>query len=236
MVQLLAAVVSAALLLAFSGIHAAADARGQTPSTPPQQAPALDGARCSTANARPATPEKPAAGRQPVKCCASERPKRSFTLTAGGMRPFGGRRAAASAGPSPSTVWKTAVWRRHGFLGRAVQRARRLHDERLVAGLERLVADGHQHAVPVRGRRRPDGRRPAQAVVEMGLRLPRRDLGVVAADRRRRPPVRRQPERHRLFARRGERLHSLDVQRAKRRAYRGDHRTSRRRRSLRLLR
>ena len=52
----------------------------------------------------------------------------------------------------------------------------------------------------------------------MGVRVSRCDVGVGAADDRRRALVCRQPERDRLFARRGERLRGVDVRRAGRRA------------------
>ena len=45
----------------------------------------------------------------------------------------------------------------------------------------------------------------------MGVRISRHGVGVGAADDRRRTPVRRQPERHRLLARRAARLHRVDV-------------------------
>ena len=53
------------------------------------------------------------------------------------------------------------------------------------------------------------------ARAEMGLRISRRLGRLGATDRGRRARVRRQPERHRLRARREDRLHPLDVQRAR---------------------
>ena len=71
-----------------------------------------------------------------------------------------------------------------------------------------------QHAFSAGRSGRPHRRAGAAAASQMGVRVSRRDVGVGAADRRRRAPVRRQPERHRLLARRGERLHRVDVRRA----------------------
>jgi len=53
--------------------------------------------------------------------------------------------------------------------------------------------------------------------LKWAFRISRCDLGVGAADDRRRPFVHRQPERHRLLARRGQRLHRVDVRGAGRR-------------------
>ena len=64
-----------------------------------------------------------------------------------------------------------------------------------------------------------DGRPGAEALAEVGVRISRCDVRMVAADRGERPPVRRQPERDRLLARREERLHPLDVHREERRAH-----------------
>ncbi len=93
-----------------------------------------------------------------------------------------------------------------------------LHESRGISRLERVVAVGHEHAIPVRGRRGTDRGSSAEADAAVGVRISRRDVRVVAADGRRRPVVRRQPERHRLLAGRKERLHRVDVHRKKRRA------------------
>ena len=71
----------------------------------------------------------------------------------------------------------------------------------------------------------------AEALAEMGVRISRRHVGVVAADRGERPRVRRQPERDRLLARREERLHLLDVHREERRAHGAGVRAARRART-----
>ena len=140
-------------------------------------------------------------------------------LTAGGMRPQGGRLTGAER----RAVAEYLTGRVLGgdvtgaSIGRCTHRAaagRRTGR----AGLERLVADGTNTRFQTGAAGRAHGRTGAEAQAEMGVRLSRRDLGVVAADRRRRTPVRRQPERHRLLARREERLHHLDVHGEERRA------------------
>ena len=65
--------------------------------------------------------------------------------------------------------------------------------------------------IPAGAAGRPHRRAGAEAVAEVGVRISRRHVRLVAADGRRRPSVRRQPERHGLRARREERLHPLDV-------------------------
>ena len=89
-----------------------------------------------------------------------------------------------------------------------------------------------QHALPERGAGGPDRGRGAEAASEVGVRLPRRHIRLVAADGGRRPAVRRQPERHGLRARREERLHRLDVHREERRAHRAGVRRAQRRSGL----
>ena len=71
----------------------------------------------------------------------------------------------------------------------------------------------------------------AATTSEMGVRFSRHDIRVGAADGCRRPAVRRRPERHGLFARRGDRLRRLDVHRAGRRARRDLDRPARPRRA-----
>ena len=70
--------------------------------------------------------------------------------------------------------------------------------------VERLGPGDHEHPLSARRSGRPHRRAGAASPSQMGVRLSRRHLGVGAADDRRRTPVRRQPERHRLFARRGD--------------------------------
>ena len=61
-----------------------------------------------------------------------------------------------------------------------------------------------EHALPAGGAGGTDRRPGAAAASEVGVRFSRHDLRVGAADGRRRTPVRRQPERHGLLARRGD--------------------------------
>ena len=89
------------------------------------------------------------------------------------------------------------------------------------AVVERLGADPPEHAFSAGGAGGPHRRSGAAPASQVGVRFSRHDVRLGAADDRRRPPVRRQPERHRLFARRRDRLHRLDVRGAQRRA-RGD--------------
>ena len=82
--------------------------------------------------------------------------------------------------------------------------------------MDRVERRHHQHALSAGSGRGANRRADAEARAEVGVRLSQRRDGARAADRGRRTPVRRQPERHGLRARRENRLHHLDVSRRRR--------------------
>ena len=84
------------------------------------------------------------------------------------------------------------------------------------AELERLGRDRDQHPLRAGRQGRPDRADGAAAEAEVGLRVSGRDLGAIAARRRRRTAVRRQRGRRSVLARREDRLHVLGVPRASR--------------------
>ncbi len=77
--------------------------------------------------------------------------------------------------------------------------------------VDRLGARNREHTISAGRPGAADAGAGAAADAEVGVRFPKRDVGARAANRGRRPSVRRQPERHGVFARRGARLHLLDV-------------------------
>ena len=94
----------------------------------------------------------------------------------------------------------------------------------------RLEQRSRQHTVSTRRAGRPHRRSSSEAHAEVGVRIPQCNHRAGTADRRRRTRVRRQPERHRLRARREDRLHALDVPGEGSRADRHRHRTAKRQR------
>ena len=158
-------------------------------------------------------------------------------LTAGGMRPQGGRLTGAErravAGTSAATR-SAAISRARPSAGAA--RGARSAARRGASPLERLVAVASQHPFPTDGAGGTHRGTRVRAVAEVGLRLSGRDVRMVAADGCARTAVRRQPERHGLFARREDRLHLLDVHREDRRAHGARRTRSVRGRGMRVLR
>ena len=77
--------------------------------------------------------------------------------------------------------------------------------------MERMGRHGAEHAFPAGAPGRPDCGRRAAPDAEVGVRFSGGDAGVGAAGDRVRAPLRRQPQRPRLFPRRQDRVHALDL-------------------------
>ena len=139
----------------------------------------------------------------PERCGRRAAPERRRTARRRGISRAGSRSAATS--PAPARPLRC--------LGARADSARHASVERLVAGGRPTRDFKPRQQAGLTAEQR------AAAHAEVGVRLSRCHVGLVAADRRRRPPVRRQPERHGLRARREERLHLLDVHGEERRAH-----------------
>ena len=140
-------------------------------------------------------------------------------LTAGSMKYQGlalsGEERRAIAEYLTGRKLRGAVVHQHDRELRASAAAGRSWRESVV---ERLGPGDRQHALPARRAGAAHRRTGSAAASQVGVRVSRCDVGVGAADDRRRAPVRRQSERHRVCARCRERLRRVDVRGAGRRA------------------
>ena len=104
-----------------------------------------------------------------------------------------------------------------GVVGRGLQVVAAVSRGRRGRRLEWVGQRHREHTI--RQEWRPDRRGPAEADVEVGLRLRRRDVRTRAAGARRQPPVRRQRQRRRPCARPQDRMRLLVVSRGSHRAH-----------------
>ena len=151
------------------------------------------------------------------------------------MRPQGGRLSGAERRAVAEYVTGRARRRHHGRHERALRIADTAVGSRRLLVLDHVVTIAVQYAISNDEAGRLERGGCAAPLAEMGVRIPGCDVRVVAANRGGRPPVRRQPKRHGVLARRGERLHRVDLHGEKRRAHGVDIRSRFRRRALRRL-
>ena len=142
------------------------------------------------------------------------------SLMSGAMRPQGSR----MSGPERRAVAEFVTGKKVGGdvtgadTGRCTTSARTGGASR--RGVGRLESDDHQHAISIARARRTVSSRRSATDTQMVAGFPRRLRGLGVAHRGRWTRLHRQSERHGVFARRQDRVHSLDVQRHGRRAHR----------------